>query len=145
MTESKQAGGRYAMFQARLAEINDLLNTTNILNWDARTQMPVGGAETRGQQLATLHRIVQERLTGAELAGALDDAERELAGAEPNSYEVRAVQQTRTAVEIARRIPADLPGKLATLEPVMNQVWIEARAANDFARYAPYLEQMIAL
>jgi hypothetical protein len=47
--------------------------------------MPPGGAETRGLQLATLHRIVQERLTGAELARALDDAEKELAGGNPDS------------------------------------------------------------
>ena len=47
--------------QTLVAEINDLLNTINILNWDARTQMPPGGAETRGFQLATLARIAQER------------------------------------------------------------------------------------
>jgi carboxypeptidase Taq len=145
MTESKRASAGYADFQLQIAEINDLLNTINILNWDARTQMPPGGAETRGQQLATLHRIVQERLTGAELARALENAEKEAASADPDSYDARAVRQTREAVEIARRIPAALPGKLATLEPVMNQVWIEARAANDYARYVPYLEKMVAL
>jgi len=29
----------YDALQTRIAEINDLLNTINILNWDARTQV----------------------------------------------------------------------------------------------------------
>jgi carboxypeptidase Taq len=58
---------------------------------------------------------------------------------------VLAERQKREAADIARLIPAGLPAKLATLEPVMNQVWMDARAANDFTRYVPYLEQMVAL
>ena len=135
----------YEALQTRIAEINDLLNTINILNWDARTQMPAGGAETRGQQLATLSRIVQERFTSEAFADCLTRAESELGGADPESYAVRAVRQTREAFDVARRIPPGLPAEIATLVPVMTQVWAEARAANDFGRYAPYLERMIGL
>ena len=135
----------YDALQARIAEINDLLNTINILNWDARTQMPAGGAETRGQQMATLSRIVQERFTSEALADCLARAESELGGADPDSYAVRAVRQTREAFDVARRIPPGLPAEIATLDPVMTQVWAAARAANDFGRYAPYLERMVGL
>ena len=131
--------------QARIGEINDLLNTINLLNWDARTQMPPGGAETRGMQLATMSRIVQERITSEALAQCLARAEQEAQGGDPDSYAVRAVRQTRAAVDVARRIPPDLPSQVATLEPTMIQVWGEARAANDFERYAPYLERMVGL
>ena len=65
----------YAEFAAYVAEINDLLCTMNILTWDGRTQMPPGGAATRGEQLATLTRIAQERFTGATMGRLLDGAE----------------------------------------------------------------------
>ena len=42
---------------------------------------------------------------------------------------------------IARRIPAALVTEMAEYEPVANRVWIEAKAHNDFARFAPYLER----
>jgi carboxypeptidase Taq len=144
MTQDSKMTG-YEQLQTLVAQINDLLNVINILNWDARTQMPPGGAETRGHQLATLSQIAQEKFTSAELARALAQAEAEVAGDEPDSYPVRAVRQTHEAYHIARRIPPSLVGELATLEPVMHQVWSEARATNDFARYAPYVERMVAL
>ena len=40
----------YDRFAAQVGEINDLLCAANTLVWDSRTQMPTGGAETRGQQ-----------------------------------------------------------------------------------------------
>ncbi|MCU0513815.1 MAG: hypothetical protein MUE40_14750, partial [Anaerolineae bacterium] len=49
----------YAAFEAHIAELSDVLNAISILKWDARTQMPVGGAVTRGAQLATLSRLAQ--------------------------------------------------------------------------------------
>ena len=37
----------YLAFQERMGQVNDLLNAKSILNWDALTHMPPGGAETR--------------------------------------------------------------------------------------------------
>ena len=85
----------YAEFAAYVAEINDLLCTMNILTWDGRTQMPPGGAATRGEQLATLTRIAQERFTGATMGSLLDGAEAEVQGEEGDSYRVRAVRSAR--------------------------------------------------
>ena len=45
-----------------------ILNSISVLKWDARTQMPPGGGETRGYQLATLSRIAQRVREGASLA-----------------------------------------------------------------------------
>lgn len=47
----------YTSFHNYLAEINDLCCVINLLTWDGRTQMPPGGATTRGSQLATVTRI----------------------------------------------------------------------------------------
>ena len=135
----------YDNLTAHIAEVNDLLNTINILNWDARTQMPVGGAQTRGYQMATLSNIAQERFASDKTARLLDAAEAEINGEDPDSYRVRAVTQTRQYYEIVRRIPADLMARMATLAPTSEHVWSEAKKNNDFASFAPYLQQMLDL
>jgi carboxypeptidase Taq len=135
----------YTEFQEHIAHINDLCCVINLLTWDARTQMPVGGSETRGLQLGTVTRIAQELFASDRTARLLEGAEAEVASQDPDSYGVRSVRQVREAYEIARRIPIDLVAEIAALKPASQQVWAEAKAANDFAAFAPYLEKMIAL
>ena len=135
----------YSNFQHHFAEINDLCCVINLLTWDSRTQMPAGGAATRGQQLATVTRLAQARFTGDETGRLIDAAEAEVAGDAPDSYRVRSVRQAREAFEIARRIPAELMGDIAALKATAQQAWAEAKAAGDFPRFAPFLEQMLGL
>ncbi|MEO0560675.1 MAG: hypothetical protein AAF125_01075, partial [Chloroflexota bacterium] len=49
----------YKALSAHIGELNDILNAISILKWDQRTQMPPGGARTRGNQLATLSKVAQ--------------------------------------------------------------------------------------
>lgn len=133
----------YDDLNTHIARLNDILNTLNILKWDSRTQMPPGGSQTRGHQLATLSRLAREHFVSDDTARLIDAAEAEIAGEDPDSYRVRAVQQTRQYYAILQRIPADLLGRKATLAPVSEQVWHEAKQNNDFASFAPYLQQML--
>ena len=135
----------YADFQNHIAELSDILNAISILKWDARTQMPPGGAATRGNQLATLSRVAQAHFISDKTARILDAVEAEIAGEDPDSYRVRAVKQTRQYYDIVRRIPVELTARKATLAPVSEHVWSEAKKNNDFASFAPYLRQMLEL
>ncbi len=135
----------YEQFQNHIAELSDILNAISILKWDARTQMPPGGAETRGYQLATLSRLAQEHFISDKTARLLDAVEAEIAGEDEDSYRVRAVRQTRQYFEIIRRIPLDLVSEKAALEPVSEHVWAKAKVENDFASFAPYLQQQLDL
>ncbi len=135
----------YQDFTAHIATINDILNALSVLTWDARTQMPPGGAATRAQQLATLSQLAQERFASDATARLLDAAEIELGDADPDSYPVRAVRHARTGYDLMRRIPAPLLGEVAAYRAAAQQVWVDARAANDFARFAPSLERMLEL
>ncbi|MBI5670548.1 MAG: carboxypeptidase M32 [Chloroflexi bacterium] len=135
----------YDQFQLHIAELSDILNAISILKWDARTQMPPGGAQTRGYQLATLSRLAQVHFISDKTARLLDAVEAEIAGEDEDSYRVRAVRQTRQYYEIIRRIPLDLVSAKAELEPVSEGVWAEAKANNDFASFAPFLQQQLEL
>jgi carboxypeptidase Taq len=135
----------YADFTAYVAQINDLLCTANALTWDSRTQMPPQGAATRGQQIATITSLAQERIIGDAMARLLDAAAAETAGEDPDSVRVRSVAATRAAFEIARRIPVALVAEMAARKAPSQQAWAEAKAANDFGHFAPHLEHMVRL
>jgi carboxypeptidase Taq len=135
----------YKDFEEHIAGYNDLLNAISILKWDARTQMPSGGAQTRGHQLATLSRIAQDYFISDKTERLLEAAESEVAGEDPDSYRVRGVQHTRKWYEILKRIPASLLSEKATLAAVTEQAWAEAKKNNDFASFAPYLEKTVVL
>ena len=136
---------KWQAFADYVAEINDLLCTINILNWDANTNMPPAGASTRGRQLATLAKIAQERLTSTTLGHLLDGAETALANESADSYHQRALQQTRLAYDVARRVPKALLGELALNRSVAEKSWIAAKKADDFSLFAPHLARFIVL
>ncbi len=129
-------------FQTLSAELNDLLCVLNLLTWDARTQMPPGGGSARAQQLATVSAVARGRLLDPAFERA---AEEVAAQAPPDSLENRAAAQALEAVHAMRRVPARLTRDLALQKSEAQDAWASARAANDFAPFAPFLERMVAL
>ena len=128
---------------AHIAGYNDLLNILNTLKWDMRTQMPAGGALTRGAQLATLTQLAKSIFVSDETARLLDAAEAEIASTDSDSYQARAVQQTREAYEFQKCIPAELVGRLAALGPESEAAWAIAKDNSNYASFKPYLQQML--
>lgn len=129
----------------RIAAVNDVLNATSVLTWDSRTMMPVGGAETRGYQIATLTRIARDLLLAPETERALEQAERAVEGLPEDAAERRMVLQTRYAVEHHRRVPASLIQERAALRTVAQAAWIEGRSNSDFSIFAPHLTRTVEL
>ena len=132
-------------FQQRLGIVNDLLNASSVLVWDSRTMMPPGGVEPRGQQIATLTVLARQTLIADETRRLLDAAERELAHEPQDSPGRRAMAQTRAAIDHHSRIPEALERRRAELRTTAQAAWIKARAESDFAQFAPYLEETVAL
>lgn len=130
----------YPAFQTEIARINDILCTVNLLSWDARTVMPPGGVETRGRQIATLTSLARDLATSDSLRRAMDAARKT---ADPG--QTRALDRAATEIDLLTRIPAPLIAELAQLKTAAHAAWAEARAANDFATYAPLLTRMIAM
>jgi carboxypeptidase Taq len=76
---------------------------------------------------------------------ALDGAEDELASAPKDDLRRRAVKDARSAIGTLGRIPAALVGAAAELKTEGQAVWAAARAANDFAAFAPVLRRTMAM
>ena len=134
-----------ALLQERIAAVNDVLCAASVLNWDARTMMPVGGAQTRGCQIAALARVGRDMLCAEATFHALDAATVEVEAWPANDPARRLVEATRHALDVHGRIPADLIERRAALQPVAEAAWVEARARSDFSIFAPLLEKTFAL
>jgi len=126
--------------KAIVAELADLKHAEALADWDSRVSMPPEGAADRAEVLATLARLMHERLVSdevGELLETLTDVEDEVDRA--------LVRVTRREWERARRVPGELAAELSRSAGIAVAAWDKAKAASDFASFAPYLEQQLEL
>jgi carboxypeptidase Taq len=131
--------------RARLADVTDLRNAKQLLEWDHQTMMPPDGSSTRAESLGTLERITHELFTSDETGTLLERATEELDGAAPDSDEARIIEVTRRRWEKARRVPVELAAEISRAAALGHDAWVEARRRSDFASFAPYLERNFEL
>ncbi|HEY2160773.1 MAG TPA: carboxypeptidase M32 [Solirubrobacteraceae bacterium] len=131
--------------RGHLAELTDLRNAVQLLQWDQQTMMPPRGADRRADELATVQRILHERFISAHTGRLLDGADAALNGASGDSDEARLVSVVRRRWEKARRVPSELASELARAASVGQEAWIDARARSDFSAFLPYLEAGLEL
>ncbi len=128
-------------FTARIGRINDLLCSVNLLQWDARVMMPAGGAETRGQQIATLKGLAREAILDPALGEAAETA---LAGALTDT-DRSAAEAVLEARAFHAAIPSELLQAQSEQSALAGSAWAEARRTADFSLFKPYLERAVDL
>jgi carboxypeptidase Taq len=128
-----------------LAEVADLNYSAALLGWDQQTYMPPGGAEARGNQLATLSRISHDKFVTDEIGTLLSDLEQEYAGAQADSDEVRLLKVTRHSYDQQVRVPSDFVAEFAVVTSKAFEAWMEARGKSDFSIFRPHLEKVVEL
>ncbi|MCW2999413.1 MAG: carboxypeptidase Taq [Solirubrobacterales bacterium] len=131
-----------ATLRERLGELDDLTQAAALAGWDEQTYMPPGGANARGEILATLGRLAHARLTDPELATLLD----ELAQApDLGDADARLVAAVNRDADRARRVPDRLVGDIARHTAAAQVAWHAARAADDFQPFQAALERHVEL
>jgi carboxypeptidase Taq len=66
-------------------------------------------------------------------------------GADPDSEDAALIRVTRRLWERTRRVPSELAGEMARTNGVAVAAWDQAKAASDFASFAPHLERQLEL
>jgi carboxypeptidase Taq len=131
--------------RGRLAEISDLGRAANVLGWDQRVMMPPLGGEARAEALGTLGRILHERFVDDEVGALLERLRPYEESLEYDSDDASLIRVTRRDWEKARRVPAELRADMIRAGARGHQIWVDARANNDFASFLPALEQNLEL
>jgi carboxypeptidase Taq len=132
-------------FKAQMARIERLRQIAGLLGWDQQTCMPPGAAAARAEQSATLSAFLHELATSEETGRLLSAAEADTRGQDPDSDAVRMLAVARREYDRATRLPGELVAEIARQTALAQDVWTRARAANDFAAFAPALEKMLSL
>jgi carboxypeptidase Taq len=130
----------------RLARDEALLASCEaLLEWDELTQMPPGGVEQRSRQRALLAGLLHAQATDprrGELLAAIEGSE---LCADPEAPQAANVRELRRVFERRRRLPRRLAEELARVTSLAQQEWVTAREQADFARFQPWLEQIVRL
>jgi len=129
----------------RLAELADLRNVSQLLDWDQQTMMPPRGALGRAEAAATIHRISHDMFVSDDTGRLIEAAAAGLDGSDPDSDQASVVRVTMRRWEKARRVPGRLAADMARAASVGQQAWIVAREESDFAGFMPYLERNFEL
>lgn len=136
---------RTAALAERLAELHDLAAAAGLLAWDRETNMPPGGSDGRIAQMATMSRLVHRMSTDDALGTLLEDAAAEVAGRPADDPAAALVRVARRQFDDARCLPEDFVRRRAEISGRAHPAWVQARADDDFAAFAPHLEAVVAL
>ena len=126
----------------RIRELRDLDAVVSLLDWDEETGLPPGARERRGQQLGTVETIAHDLLVSDALGDLIEEVQ-ELTREDPLWQAEIAELRRERRIELA--VPHDLVGALAEARSVCLGVWEEARAADDYARFAPAFDALLRL
>ncbi len=137
--------GDLRALRERLAEISDLGRSIQLLGWDQRVMMPPLGGPARAEALATIGRIAHERFVDEEVGVLLERLRPYEESLEYDSDDASLIRVARRDWEKARRVPSDLRAEMVRAGAQGHQIWVDARAKNDFESFLPALERNLDL
>ncbi|MCB9809678.1 carboxypeptidase M32 [Candidatus Peribacteria bacterium] len=132
----------FATYQQTLRKITDLSGAAAVLGWDTETYMPSGSHALRGQQLGTLSSMAHSLFTAESFGQGLQTL---LQDPSLTPEQRQNVHITQEEYERARRIPASFVERMASLTTLAHQAWARAKTEKNFAIFAPFLTQVVAM
>ncbi len=133
----------YARAAAKFATAAKLDSIRMLLNWDAQTNMPAGGAWARGEQAGALAEVSSDLVGTPEIGALIAEAETYAHALTPqeqaNLREMRRLNARQAAV------PKELLVTAERMSQSLRPVWVEARKNNDFDSFARGFEPLLAV
>jgi carboxypeptidase Taq len=140
----------------RLKEIDRehrlLGQTAAVLHWDQETYMPDGAVQERADQLSLLSGLIHDRITQPEIGEILTTLgvsfEPDPLPVVPETFEGADRAFLRELARLHRRsikIPRRLVTELAKQTALGQRIWVDARKAADFSRFAGQLSMILGL
>ncbi len=144
-THSTSTREAYEQLLAHIREAGLIGGVGAVLSWDQETMMPDGGVDYRGKQFALLARIGHQMSTTPRIGEWLAQCESDKAFMNGGSAECAQVREIRRDYDRETKLPETLVSELAEISSKAQHEWAEARKANDFARFRPWLEKLVTL
>jgi carboxypeptidase Taq len=136
---------RIAELLEYMHEIEGLKALGDLAEWDQNTEMPEGGAEVRGYQMAALQGVVHERWTSARLGVLLKELSDVIERSDYTDADRGLVREAQRNYDRATKLPRKLVEEIARVQASSFEAWRRAREHNDFVSFAPWLTRTVAL
>src|SRR5579883_2337603 len=133
----------YQRLEAQFRRLGLLEEAISLLQWDAATIMPGGGASGRAEQLAALRLFAHELLTAPEIPDLLAAAEAEMAALDP--WRQANLREMRRRWWHQAAVPGALVAARSRACSECEMRWRRARAADDFPALLPAFERVLRL
>ena len=89
------------------AEIMDIYNAAQLLEWDQQVNMPPGGAEQRGNQMATLQRLVHTKTISPEYSKLIEDLVANADQLDSDSDDARLIAACKRFYDQRAKVPPE--------------------------------------
>lgn len=116
-----------------------------VLAWDELTYLPDAATDHRAAQIAYLAGLHHEQATDPRVGQWLDAIDQSSLVLDPLSEAAVNVRETRRHYGRLARLPRALVEELARLITTGQHEWKLAREENNFARFRPWLAQIVRL
>jgi carboxypeptidase Taq len=116
-----------------------------LLGWDERTKLPSAGGEYRAEQMSFLAGLIHKKQTAPEIGEWIAELIDSPLAADRHSQTGADIVNLKRDYDRKTKLPQALVEELAKLSVLGQQLWVEARKANDYARFQPLLERTIEL
>ncbi len=143
-SKTAPAPSHYTQLRSLFREAGTLSSVGSLLGWDQETYMPHAAAAHRADQQALISGLHHDSLTSPKIGELLAKCEAD-AGLKSDAMTAANLLEMRRDYDLATKIPTDLVAELARTGSLAQEAWKEARQNNDFPKFAPWLEKMIAL
>jgi carboxypeptidase Taq len=127
----------------RFATAGKLSAAQMMLNWDAQTHMPRGGAWARGEQMAALTEVSADLIGSTAAGDELAEAEA-MAGALDPDERADLTEMRRHWVHAAA-VPKDIQAAKSRIAQQLQAIWTRAKPENDFASFAGPFAELLAI
>jgi carboxypeptidase Taq len=131
----------YEQLTTALQANADLGAALRLLQWDQETYMPPGVAAGRARHIGALAATLHERRTTAGFLDLIDELWSQRNGLAP--WQLVDVRETKWRTDRQRALDTALVRERSVLHAEARAVWVGARAGDDFAALAPYLERIV--
>ncbi|HEY3393832.1 MAG TPA: carboxypeptidase M32 [Lacipirellulaceae bacterium] len=135
----------YEKLCAHAREVALLHSTQSLLGWDERTKLPPAAGPYRAEQMSYLAGLIHKRETAPEVGEWLAELADSPLAADPHGDTGADIVNLKRDYDRKTKLPQALVEELARLSVLGQQLWVEARKANDFARFQPLLERTVEL
>jgi len=135
----------WSRIQAHVHDIEALSGVAGLVQWDQQTYQPAKGGQHRAGHMSALMAILHQRLTDEAYGAALQELGEAVAAGTASQVQAAAHRRLWRSHDRARRVPEDLVRALASAKSSGFAAWMEARQAEDFAPFAPALEEIVRL